>query len=115
MYFFKKRGKQYLDLTGNLILSHNDNIVKARSKSAGPSSIFNDKYIILGDHRIKATIATLRFIWGKPNPLLIDDTNYRAPVRVHKPKLLVKKGTPSTIEQPGQDNLYDDFESDERS
>lgn len=84
MYFFKKSGRQYLDLTGNLILSHNDQLVKSRSTSARPTKILNAKFIInAGNLRIrdklKATIITLRFIWGKPDPLTIDKTNFKAP------------------------------------
>ncbi len=46
MYFFKHKGKQYLDLTGNLILSHNDHLVKARISSAAPCKVLNGRYVI---------------------------------------------------------------------
>lgn len=107
MYFFKKKGKQYLNLTGNLILSHNDILVKARLKSAGPSGILYPKYIMLGNHRIKATFAVLRFIWGKPNPLLPSDTHLNPPI---KKALKVKTG--KVIDRSGQDNLYNKFTTD---
>lgn len=79
MYFFKNQGKQFLDLTGNLILSHNDRLVKTRSTSAAPTKVLNAKYIInSGDlniiGKLKATRLALSFIWGKPNPLVAEDT-----------------------------------------
>ena len=84
MYFFLKNKKQYLDLTGNLILSHNDRLVKARTASAGPSKVLNAKFVInSGDlnlrGKLKATILVLRFIWGKPVPLVASDTNLNKP------------------------------------
>jgi len=88
MYFFFKNKKQYLDLTGNLILSHNDRLVKARTQSAGPTKVLNAKYVVnAGDlnfrGKLKATKLALGFIWGKPNPLIAEDTN------LNKPKLKV--------------------------
>lgn len=47
MYFYKKNGKQFLDLTGDLFLTHNDNPVKTRGKSAAPNAIKNSTYIQL--------------------------------------------------------------------
>lgn len=84
MYFFKKSGRQYLDLTGNLILSHNDKLVKARSTSASPTKVLNAKFVVnAGDlnlrGKLKATILALRFIWGKPEPLTVADTDFKAP------------------------------------
>lgn len=84
MYFFFKNKKQYLDLTGNLILSHNDQLVKVRTKSAGPTKVLNSKFIInCGLLTIwgkwKATKIALGFIWGKPNPLTAEDTNLNKP------------------------------------
>lgn len=86
MYFFFSKGKQYLDLTGNLILSHNDRLIKVRSKSAGPYKALNGKFIVnAGDlnirGKLKATILALRFIWGKPQALKPEDTNLKTPVR----------------------------------
>ena len=79
MYFFKKQGRQYLDLTGNLILSHNDKLIKARVGSAAPHKALNAKFIInAGDlnlyGKLKATLLAIRFIWGKPEPLTSDKT-----------------------------------------
>ena len=86
MYFFKKEGKQYLDLTGDLILSSNDRLIKARSKSAAPVKALNAKFVLnCGDlnlmGKLKATILVLRFVWGKPQPLTAADTNKREPVK----------------------------------
>jgi len=86
MYFFLKSKKQYLDLTGNLILSHNDRLVKARTQSAGPTKVLNAKYVVnAGDlnfrGKLKATKLALGFIWGKPNPLIAEDTNLREPTK----------------------------------
>jgi len=80
MYFFKKNGKQYLDLTGDLILSSNDKLIKARSKSAAPVKALNAKFVVnCGDltfiGKLKATILVLRFVWGKPEPLTADKTD----------------------------------------
>ena len=86
MYFFKKEGKQYLDLTGDLILSSNDRLIKARSKSAAPVKALNAKFVLnCGDltfiGKLKATLLVLRFVWGKPQPLIAEDTNKREPVK----------------------------------
>lgn len=97
MYFFKKKGKQYLDLTGNLILSHNDDLVKTRLKSAAPHKIFNATFIVLGNKKLKSTITVLRFIWGKPKPLAVNVTNLQKPV--------------CKLEKPGQDDTFKDFEN----
>lgn len=115
MYFFKKKGKQYLDLTGNLILSHNNILIKARVTSAAPNGVLYPKYIMLGSHRIKATIAVLRFIWGKPNPLLPSDTDLKKPiVKVHKTTSIGVSSNIEILNQPGQDNLYNKFDSDDK-
>jgi hypothetical protein len=76
MYFFFKKGKQHLDLRGDLVLSHNNALVKARVKSAAPRIVQNATYVLnigrLGWYRkIKATGAAIRFIWG-------DDTSLRS-------------------------------------
>lgn len=90
MYFFKVKDKQYLDLTGDLILSSNDRLVKVRSKSAGPVKVLNSKFVLnCGDltfiGKLKATLLVLRFVWGKPRPLTAEDTNKREPVKNKEP------------------------------
>jgi hypothetical protein len=76
MYFHRKDGKQILDLRGDLILTHNDDLVKARVKSAAPRSVRNPKYILVGAlnflGKIKATFYAARFIWGASEALDAD-------------------------------------------
>jgi len=74
MYFFLQKGKQVLDLRGDLILTHNDALVKGRVKSAAPASVRNAKYIVnIANMRfirkLKATFHAIRFIWGKNQAL----------------------------------------------
>ena len=82
MYFYKEDGKQCLDLKGVLILSFNDELVKTRVKSAGPSKVkAPDGYILnlgkLGFFcKIQATINIIKFVWTA-KPLVREDTNYR--------------------------------------
>lgn len=78
MYFFKQEGKQCLDLRGNLILSHNNALVKCRSKSAAPSSVKNPKYILNIKEmsfirKVRATFAAIGFIWGENQALTTDN------------------------------------------
>lgn len=66
MYFFKTKGKQHLDLRGNLILSHNAKLVRTRAKSNAPRYVQNARYITsVGSHKIRSSWAALKFIWGK--------------------------------------------------
>lgn len=73
MYFYKDKGKQVLDLRGDLILTHNDALVKGRVKSAAPAGVRNAKYIILAGmgflRKIKATFHAIGFIWGENQAL----------------------------------------------
>ena len=76
MYFYRLNGKQMLDLRGDLILTHNDDLVKARVKSSAPRGVRNPKYILIKDlgfvSKIKATWHTIRFIWGPSEALDAD-------------------------------------------
>ena len=69
MYFYKKQGKQHVDFRGDLILSHNDALLKARVKSAAPRYAHNGRYV-LGVAQLRwfrkgrTTFAAIRFIWG---------------------------------------------------
>lgn len=77
MYFYKKKGKQILDLRGDLILTHNLNLVTGRIKSAAPSGVRNAKYIpdiaAMGPFRkLKTTVAAIKFIWGASQALDAD-------------------------------------------
>lgn len=74
MYFFQKSGKQHLDLRGDLILTHNDALVKARVKSSAPRFVSNATYIMgipkMGFwSKLKATRAAIAFIWGADKSL----------------------------------------------
>lgn len=78
MYFYKQKGKQVLDLRGDLILTHNDNLVTGRIKSAAPAAVRNGKYITaipgmkLRD-KLRATKAAIGFIWGGSQALTKQD------------------------------------------
>ena len=73
MYYYRKAGKQIVDLRGNLILSHNSDLVKCRVKSSAPGGVQNPKYIMVSKlgfiSKIKATYYATRFIWGKSEAL----------------------------------------------
>ena len=79
MYFFKKNGKQMLDLRGDLVLTHNDNLVKGRVKSAAPAGVRNATYIenipAMGFRsKLAATRIALGFIWSKKSQALTQET-----------------------------------------
>jgi len=80
MYFFTQNGDQCIDLRGNLILSHNEVLVKARNKSAGPKGLKNQKYILIKKlgffRKIQAMFIVFGFIWGKSQELKREDTSY---------------------------------------
>ena len=73
MYFYNTGGKQHLDLRGDLILTHNDALVKTRNKSAAPRHVHNPKYISIQGltfvRKIKATFHAIGFIWGENQAL----------------------------------------------
>lgn len=78
MYFHKLDGKQAVDFRGDLILSHNDQLIKARSKSSGPRAAKNAKYVLdipnLGFFKkLRVTGAAIRFIWGPSQALNPED------------------------------------------
>ncbi len=83
MYFYLEKGKQVLDLKGDLILSFNDKLAKARVKSAGPVKIKSpDGYVLnIGKFtffkRLRLTFNVIGFIWGKDQELRRVVTNYR--------------------------------------
>jgi hypothetical protein len=77
VYFYRKDGKQILDLRGDLILTHNDDLVKARVKSAAPRGVCNPKYILINDltfvSKIKAVFHAASFIFGASEALDADE------------------------------------------
>ena len=70
MHFYMEKGKQRLDLTGNLILTVNENLVAIRSSSAGPRIVEKPHYLRLRGAKFKgkmlASIIALKFIWKPP-------------------------------------------------
>ena len=75
MYFYKRNGKQCLDFRGDLILTHNDAIVKARIKSAAPAVVRNATYVenipAMGFRaKLKVSRVALGFIWGRSQALM---------------------------------------------
>lgn len=78
MYFYLQKGRQVLDLRGNLVLSHNPEFVRGRVKSAAPAAVRNGKYIkgiprMSFWRKVKTSWAALKFIWGKSQELLPKD------------------------------------------
>jgi hypothetical protein len=76
MYFFKNKGKQCLDLSGNLILSYNNHLIAAKLKSHAPFRILNPFYVVkIGDltlwKKIKTSFTLIKFIWMEPKNLLV--------------------------------------------
>lgn len=78
MYFYKHKGRQVLDLRGDLVLTHNDALVKGRVKSAAPSGVRNATYAegipAMGFRaKLRTSWIALSFIWG-PNRSLRNET-----------------------------------------
>ena len=90
MYFFKESGKQVLDLTGNLILSFNDSLIKCRAPSAAPDAVKCSKKIMINEltfkKKIAATFIVLGFIWGKNKALVETNTGLNKPYVKEVPK-----------------------------
>ena len=83
MYFLYHKGKRFLNLQGNLILTHNARLVRGNNRKATPQSIAGGLFVnILPDSgfwlRWRATWAALSFIWGVNKALDPDtDIQYR--------------------------------------
>lgn len=80
MYFHLRKGRQVLDLRGDLVLTHNAALVVGRVKSAAPSSVRNARYICaipsMGVVRkVRASWAALCFIWGPSQELKEEPTS----------------------------------------
>lgn len=84
MYFFKQNGKQILDLTGDVVITHNDEPIKARTKSAGPSAIKNHVFIKLHNasffKKVFYTFYLATYVWRKNQELTADKTNLNKPL-----------------------------------
>lgn len=76
MYFYKKQGGRGLDLRGDLILTHNADLIRSKSRKSAPDWVRHARWIPLGRRgiwrRIVATVHAVRFIWSKPKPLTRD-------------------------------------------
>jgi len=83
MYFFKKGKEQHLDLRGDFILTHNDELVKTRSKSAAPVKVVNADYSCVKSltfiKRIIITIKVIAFVWGSNEALTPERTSLKKP------------------------------------
>lgn len=78
MYFYKQKGRQICDMRGDLVLTHNDALVKGRVKSAAPAAVRNATYVegipAMGWRgKWRATLVALAFIWG-PSRALTKET-----------------------------------------
>ena len=74
MYFYKKNGKQYLDMRGDLVLSHNNALIKKRTPSAGPYKAVNGRSALNIKRlsfvqKIKLSLIVIGFIWGRDQEL----------------------------------------------
>lgn len=70
MYFYKSKGKQVLDMRGDLVLTHNSDLVKGRVKSAAPAGVHHATYAagmptLDTRAKLKVTWMALRFIWTR--------------------------------------------------
>lgn len=70
MHFHKEKGRQVLDMSGDMVLTFNKDLVSARSKSAAPQVVRRATYICdMGRLTLRGKIATsfraLAFIWGR--------------------------------------------------
>ena len=66
MFFTKHKGKQHLNMHGNLVLTKNEQLVATSAPSAMPALIQGGvhAYVRKGG-KIAATITALNFIWSK--------------------------------------------------
>ena len=66
MLFSKHKGKQHLNMHGNLVLTKNEKLVTVTAPSAMPALIQGgDHAYIRKGNRLRATITALNFIWSK--------------------------------------------------
>ena len=90
MYFFKKGKDQHLDLRGDFILTHNDALVKTRSKSAAPVKVVNADYSCVKNltfiKRVVITVKVIAFVWGSNEALVPENTNLNKPHVNEPPK-----------------------------
>lgn len=67
MLYFGKAGRQCLDLSNELILTVDKNLVTCKSKKWGPKEVHNASFISVGSlsfwKKIKACFIVFKFIW----------------------------------------------------
>lgn len=63
MRFYKRKGKQHLDMTGDLVLTRNKDLCSCSSRSAMPHSVKGGYLLDVSKHRLTATWLAVRFIW----------------------------------------------------
>lgn len=84
MYFYKKKGKQYLDLTGDVVITHNSDPLKTRSKSAAPAGISGGRYISLQKlnffRKVYVMFWLAAFVWRSSQELTASKTGLKKPV-----------------------------------
>lgn len=77
-------------MRGNLILTHNETLVKTRTKSAAPFKINNAEYACVKNGgffgRIYLTFKVIGFVWGKSEALIPEHTNLNEPHVKEQPK-----------------------------
>lgn len=90
MYFFMKGKEQHLDLRGDFILTHNDKLVKTRTKSAAPVKVVNADYACVKNGsffaRVVITFKIIAFVWGRSEALTPKNTNLNKPYVNAPPK-----------------------------
>jgi len=105
MYYFKEGGKQILDLTGNLILSFNDSLIKCRAPSAAPDGVKNAKKIMINEltfiKKIWATLVVLGYIWGRNRALIPENTTLNKPYVKPVDYPLIDKDADEVLEKGG--------------
>lgn len=74
MHFYKKNGKQLLNMRGDIVLTHNKDVLSAFPKSAGPKRVSNVRFIPnvskLGFFaKLKAIFIVVCFVFGRDKSL----------------------------------------------
>ena len=69
MRFSKKKGRQTLDLSGNLIVTRNAELISKTSSSAAPNTVQGARWVSVGESvgfwgRVKATLWVIGYVWG---------------------------------------------------
>lgn len=68
MHFFKFKGRQYLNMSGDLLLTKGDHPITTKTQGAGPTRVYNmSAGHVRGGFfaRLHATFRALAFIWSR--------------------------------------------------